>query len=141
MASPEVVDAERDADRLERVQGRQRPVGSVHDLGLGDLQAEEAGLEHRPLEGRLHNLSKPRVADVRGRYVDRDLDLEPAFAPIPGLLQACGKDPMRNPADQAGLLRHGDEAVGEDQPESRCCQRTRPSTASTLPVARFSLGW
>lgn len=35
----------------------------------------------------------------------------------------------------------GTKRSGKISPSRGCCQRTRPSTASTRPVARFSLGW
>ena len=133
---PEVVDADVDAEALDRSQAVQRGGGGAHQRGLGQLQAQRLGRDAGGERVRDHG-REVRVLELAGGDVDRDRQRRQALG-VPGREIAHGgaQHPGAERADQPRLLGHRDELGREAS-----LQRTSASTPTRRPLARSSCGW
>ncbi len=91
----------------------------MHRAALGDLQAQQAGVDAGPGEQRRHLGGEGRVEQRTRRDVDGHRDLESLFRPVLDLVQCLRENVPRQAVHQLAALHQGEEVGGLEQATRR----------------------
>jgi len=144
VARPEVVDGDLDAEFLQRAQRRGRRLGIAHDDALGDLEAEQRGIETSPFEDVGDVVDEHRRVELASGEVDaheQRLALGAGDGPALRLPARLFDNPRANRDDESGLLGHVDELGGHEQAALGVLPPQQGLDTDDLAVSRLIVGW
>ena len=99
------------AERFQAVQGIERAGALLQQHGFGDFELEPPDRQFGGGERALHHSDQVLAAELRGRQIDRELDV---VGPGGGVGAGLAQDPFAERADQPDFLRERNEFVGRN---------------------------
>ena len=150
----EVVDRQLDADLPQLGQVGADPLAAAEQEGLGQLEEQRRRRQRRRVQGLPHAVDEPRIAELAGGHVDRDVRAAgssrlarlAAGAAARAATGPCRDRACRSTHPPSGTISPVSSAremnwPGSIIPQRGCGQRIRDSNPAISPLGRDTIGW